>query len=466
MVTYEKLLVWERLVTRSRYLVIGKGGPAGQSELTEFRRTDGSRTYLVRERLEFWGPVLERFVVLTIDANDCFDSGHWVGTSDYSGDFRYSFRFDGRSIRGDWEGAVVGTSWNEVPSRPGNPLLGFWGPLESLLLLLRFDPQGPARQTFDAVDVEDTHHRQMTVSVERLGVEQIQVPAGRFSALHYRSERFGTCHHWIDEKGTVIRWASEGNAYRWDLDRYPSSEPLPRATQLVASGTYEVHSPAGGPRGVVPWSLEVDSKGGIRLLGEEHLDRRRGWFEGFLDPTGKWNGTSESSHWTIAEGEGLPEVHHFETFFFRRSIYVLRFRERAYPLLQSQPVGQAPFFHMVNYPIVASTWLRRLSLEPNREQRLLDFSHLGARYRGAVLELQAATAKYLGGLHVKGPNGTVPAHHFILSYPGGWVDSTFEYWTDMQFIPLRMKVNADEGAVEYELVRYDQASEEGMASLL
>ena len=35
----------------------------------------GSVSYLARERMEFWGPLLDRFVVLTFDARGRFDSG-------------------------------------------------------------------------------------------------------------------------------------------------------------------------------------------------------------------------------------------------------------------------------------------------------------------------------------------------------------------------------------------------------
>ena len=111
----------------SHYDLFGDAGRLGYTELTEFRRADGSRSYLARERMEFWGPVLERFVVLTFDADGNFDSGHWVGTSEYSPHFSYTFRFDGRAIRGDWVDSVRGSGWSEVPTRAENPVIGFWG---------------------------------------------------------------------------------------------------------------------------------------------------------------------------------------------------------------------------------------------------------------------------------------------------------------------------------------------------
>ena len=127
------------MTLHSHYDLFGESGSLGYTELTEFRRSDGSRSYLARERMEFWGPVLERFVVLTFDSDGNFDSGHWVGTSEYSPYFSYTFRFDGRAIRGDWEGSVRGRGFSEVPTRAENPVIGFWGPLDSLVLA-RFDP--------------------------------------------------------------------------------------------------------------------------------------------------------------------------------------------------------------------------------------------------------------------------------------------------------------------------------------
>ena len=163
----------------SHYDLFGDAGRLGYTELTEFRRADGSRSYLARERMEFWGPVLERFVVLTFDADGNFDSGHWVGTSEYSPHFSYTFRFDGRAIRGDWVDSVRGSGWSEVPTRAENPVIGFWGPLDSLVLG-RFEADGPDRQSFEVVDVEDSHHRLLNVTVERMGSAELEVPAGKF----------------------------------------------------------------------------------------------------------------------------------------------------------------------------------------------------------------------------------------------------------------------------------------------
>jgi len=235
---------------------------------------------------------------------------------------------------------------------------------------------------------------------------------------------------------------------------------------VIAKGIYSVYSRAGGPSGTIPWTLEADSENSIRILAKEHLDWRDSWFEGLLNSRGDWKGTSESCRWKIAEGEGIPETHNFEMFFHKQNIYLLRLRDRAYPFLQRQPVAEAPLLHLVNYPIVATTWLRPLTLEPGLRQRLSDFVHIGHRYRGAFLELQVATAEYLGKLDVDRPGGNIPGHHFILSYPGGWVDSTFEYWTDMHFIPVKARINAGEGELEYQLTHYELVEPARVAALL
>ena len=437
----------EQSILRSGYRLMGDKGPLGYTELTEFRRADGSRSFLARERMEFWGPVLERFVVLTFDPAGHFASGHWVGTSDYSPHFTYTFRFDGRVIRGDWQDTVRGAGWTEVPQRPESPLLGFWGPLESLLLA-RFDPTGPDRQSFEAADVEDSHHRLLTVTVERLRREEIQVPSGRFLTTVFRSERFGPTHHWVDEQGTLVRWSSEQDAYRWELERYPAPDPLAREARALASGTYQVSTSEGVPRGTVDWTLERTTAGDLRLVAAENLDARRSRFEGLLDPEGHWKSSVETVHWSAGEGEGPPEIHHLETFFYRERVHLLRFRDRAYPLLQSAPVTQGPpVFHPVNYPIAALFWLKRVPRVPGAEQRIEELAHIGNRYRGGGLEVQPAQVSYLGD------------DHYLLRYPGGWLDSTIEIWTDRRLVPVRMRVDAGEGVLTYRMDRYEVVDE-------
>ena len=68
-----------------------------------------------------------------------------------------------------------------------------------------------------------------------------------------------------------------------------------------------------------------------------------------------------------------------------------------------------------------------------------------------------------GPVTVEGPAGPVPGHRFELRYPGGWEDSTFEFWTDEQLVPLRLKMFAGEGELEYRLVSYTVHDEELLA---
>jgi hypothetical protein len=451
-------------VFRSRYIVAGPSGPVGYTDLADLRQADGSRTCLVRERLEFWGPVLDRFVVLTFNAAGEFDTGHWVGSSEYSGDFRYSFHHDGRTIRGDWQGSALGVCSNHVPSRPSDAVIGFWGPLESLALA-RFDPSGRSRQIVPAVDVEDTHHRAMMIEVEKLGREEIDVPAGRFWTTKYRSERFGATHHWIDDSGTVIRWASENDTFRWDLERYPAETLSIDLLEEVARGTYRVSSPAPGPAGSLTWRIDRDAAGQIHLSGEERLNLRASRFTAILGPEGGWKSCSQECDWIVPEGQGSRETHYFETFFHREQLYLLRMRPNAYPLLQGQPTSGAHFFHLVNFPIASATWLGRLLKSSGNEQPLEGFIHLANRYRGACLEAPPrATANYSFDPMGRSLQGVRAAHHFALRYPGGWNNSRFECWTDNRLIPQKAVVEAAEGQIDYELVEYDLKLAERMPS--
>jgi hypothetical protein len=88
-------------------------------------------------------------------------------------------------------------------------------------------------------------------------------------------------------------------------------------------------------------------------------------------------------------------------------------------------------------------------------------AHIANRYRGGGLEVQKAHVSYLGAAEIRGSVGTESGHHFMLRYPGGWEDSTFEFWTDEHFVPLRLKMFAGEGELEYRLVQYD-VSREGL----
>ena len=101
----------------------------------------------------------------------------------------------------------------------------------------------------------------------------------------------------------------------------------------------------------MPWSLEVDGAGGLWIFAAEELDRRTSRFEGRLDPEWNWLGSTESVDWIQSEGQGPPEIHHLETFFYRDKLHLLRFRDRAYPVLQTRSVSSPVPFHLVNYPI-------------------------------------------------------------------------------------------------------------------
>ncbi len=52
----------------SRYRVLGGGQPSGWCEFTEFRRSDGSVTYLMVEYLGFFGGGLDSFVSASFSA--------------------------------------------------------------------------------------------------------------------------------------------------------------------------------------------------------------------------------------------------------------------------------------------------------------------------------------------------------------------------------------------------------------
>ena len=118
-------------------------------------------------------------------------------------------------------------------------------------------------------------------------------------------------------------------------------------------------------------------------------------------------------------------------------------------------------FHLVNYPISAVAWLRKLP-EPG-ERSISEVAHIANRYRGGGMEVQEAKYRSFGPVTVEGPTGPVPGHRFELRYPGGWEDSTFEFWTDEQLVPLRLKMFAGEGELEYRLVSYTVHDEELLA---
>lgn len=437
----------------SEYAVFQGDARVGSCEVREFRRADGSRSYLVREHQTFFGPVLDRFMLVTLDPNGHFDSGHWVATSEFSADFSYRFHFDGSAIRGEWVDTNRGQGWADVPSPRGAPVVGFWGFPESLLLS-GFKAGGPDRQTFEAVNVEDNLHRQVSVVAERLGKSEIEVPAGKFNATRYRVDRFGDTHQWLDEAGTLIRWSSEGGDLRWDLQRYPSKAAPPRSATPVARGVYEVSARGGEPLGTLEWSLEKTAAGELELIAAEHLDERTSRFRGSLTSDLKWKGSSESVDWVKGQDKGPPGLQHFETFFYREKFHLLRFQDRAYPYLQSRAVENDVPFHLINHPVSATFWLPNVRREADQEHSIGELAIFEHNYWGPGVEVQKARAVYLGRQEVESPAGPIAGHGFKLKYPGGWHASELTYWTDSHLVPMRVKLGAGKGYRHYRLASY------------
>ena len=450
----------QQQILRSRYRLVGSDGPLGYTELTEFRRADGSRSYLARERMEFWGPVLDRFILLTFDSDGHFDSGHWVATAEYQPAFSYSFRHDGSSIRGEWEGTVVGHGTADVPASPDAPLIGFWGPLESLVLRA-FDEDGERRQIIESIDVEDTHHRQLAITVEHIGKEHIQVPAGEFEADLFHTQRFGMTRHWLDAEGVPLVWESENGTYRWELERYPTEEALARTTTPVASGAYEVSSMGEG-LGEIRWSIgrEAGRDGDLILTASSTVPARTA-LEGRLSDALEWKSSTETSVFGQGEGGGLFEIHHLDTFFLRDRMYLVRSRDRAHPLLQTTDVAAPAAFHVVDYPVTAAFWLANVDRAVMGEQELR-LTHITNRYRGSVLKAQTAHASYLGIEELEGPLGSGPAHRYSVRYPGGWDDSTFDYWTDEWLVPLKVVMKVGANPVEFRLTEYEVSDHDAL----
>ncbi|MCP5032143.1 MAG: hypothetical protein GY939_10095, partial [Actinomycetia bacterium] len=101
-----------------RYQVLADGQPPGWSELTEFRRSDGSVTYLMVEFLGFFANGLDRFVTASFTGDGDFDGGHWIATSQDGGDFDYVYSHDGRTLAGRARDRERGTVTTRVPSSP------------------------------------------------------------------------------------------------------------------------------------------------------------------------------------------------------------------------------------------------------------------------------------------------------------------------------------------------------------
>lgn len=436
----------------SQYGIYESGKRVGWTEVTEFRRPDGSRSLLTREHQEIFGPVLDRFIIITQEANGDFDSGHWVATSRYSPDFSYAFHFDGSAIRGVWEDSRRGHGRADVPSERGAPVVGFWGVLEALVLS-EFDPEGPAVQRLEAIAVEDNVHRPMTVIAERLPDTKIEVPAGKFHTRAYRVRRFADTHHWLDENGVLIRWSSEEDTYQFVLERYPSSEkPIARGA-AVATGAYAVKGRQAEPLGSIDWALEKTSERGLLLRAEGQVEGWRSRLVGTLGADRAWIGSTETVLWPQGQNSGPAMLQHVETFFYRRKFYLARFIDGAYPYLQSRVVEQPAAFQLVNYPVAATFWLNRVEREEGRKQSLSELIVLENNYWGTGADVLPAEVAYLGLEAAASPQGTVQAHKFQVDYPGGWHDFRLTYWTDERLVPLRMLVGT--GWRDYHLIRYE-----------
>jgi hypothetical protein len=241
---------------------------------------------------------------------------------------------------------------------------------------------------------------------------------------------------------------------------------LPSESIIVATGVYDVTRPGPvSPAGRVSWTLARGRDGGLLIGADEVLLSRRSRFEGRLDSAGRWTGSTETVHFTAGEGAGKPEIHHLETFFHRSRIHLVRFRDRAYPLHQSRTVeGPTPFLP-INYPVAAVTFLSDYVRTAGGEQPIAALAHIGNRYRGGGLEVQAARIRHDGGVEVEGPTGRVAGHRFQVRYDGGWNDSTVELWTDTHGVPMRANINATDGPLEYRLVNYDVKDAAGLPRL-
>jgi hypothetical protein len=328
------------------------------------------------------------------------------------------------------------------------------------LILSSFAVDGPDRQIFDAIGVEDNVHMKMKVAVERAGMEMIAVPAGSFQATRYRVQRFGDTWQWIDTEGTLLRWVSEDGRSRWDLERYPSTSPHAAETATpVAHGRYEVSfMKDGAAAGTLDWTIARTADGEMLLSADERFAERTSHFRGVLDRSHHWVGSSHTVNWH-SPPQGIPEVQHFETFFFRGRFHLLRFRDRAYPYLQSRAIQDTPPFHLIHYPVAAVFWLPALRRDTGTPQAIEPLAIIGNFYWGASAEIQPAEATYLGRQQVNLPGGAARGHRFRLTHRGGWHDSELFYQTDDRFVPVQVDVS---GFLRYRLVSYTLLDEEGL----
>lgn len=437
-------------ILHSSYGVHDESSKVGSSEVTQFLRADGSRSYLVREHMENYGPILDRFLIISYDENGDFDSGHWVATADYVPHFGYSYHFDGKAIRGRWEDSNRGQGWADVPAKRGTPVVTFWGFPESLILS-EFNPDGSDRQWFDAAGIEDNIHTPLRVLVERKAPEKLQFATGEHLATPYRVTRFGDTHHWLNQDGTLLRWVSEGGHARWELERGPEPSPPERSVSPVAKGVYLISSPDGVSIGKLDWRIGKSDAGGLLLEADEETARRSSAFRGTIDGNGRWKGSSETVNW-VTDNTGKPgaETQHFETFFYRERLHLARFRDASLPYLQSIKADRSVSFHHGDNPATAAFWLGKVVKEVGKEQRI-DAAVFENNYWGAGAEVHKVRVTYLGKTNVPGSGGRAKAHQYMLSYPGGWHDHEVRIWAGEEHVPIYVK----KGDAEYRLVDFD-----------
>jgi hypothetical protein len=423
----------------SRYRVSAGGEPSGWSEFTEFRRSDGSVTYLTVEYLGFFGGGLDRFVTASFTADGGFDGGHWIATTRDGGDFDYVFSHDGRTLVGRSKDRERGAVTTRVSSSPKRVPIGFFGPLDSLVVG-RFDSDGPSIQTIAAIGVEDGHHEALEVEVERLGRETITVAAGTFETTRYRSERYADTIHWVDDDDVVVRWESEGGAQRWDLEQAPGPFVLSGDTDnAVASGRYDITNDDGNQLGSVAWRFRRQDDGELLLESEGGDDRHVSTFVAELTEDGQFRRVIE---W-VRPANGDPGGTLFATFFHRNNAYLMRMTDGAFPYLQQIEMERSPAYHPLCLPVAAALWLRHEAHDPDKE-RICELLTFDRSPTGSLFRRDAA-------LVYEQVEGDAERHQFVLSYPAGWFMRKLEFKTDHLFIPGHASLTTRNGIAHYSL---------------
>ena len=421
----------------SRYRVLADGQSSGWSEFTEFRRSDGSVTYLMVEYLGFFGGGLDRFVTASFTADGDFDSGHWIATTRDGGDFNYAYSHDGSTLVGRSWDRERGTVTTRVPCSSKCVPIGFFGPLESLVVG-RFDLNGPSKQTIAAVGVEDGHHEALEVEVERMGRETITVAAGTFETTRYRSERYGDTMHWLDRDGVVVRWEAEGGSLRWDLEQAPGPFILSDdADNAVASGRYDITSDDGKQLGSVAWRFRRHGDGALFLESEGGDDRHVSTFLGELTIDG-W--LRRATEW-VRSAKGDPGGTLFATFFHRKNAYLMRITDGAFPYLQQIEVDRPRAYQPLCVPVAATLWLRGEAHDAEKERT----RPLATFYRSPTGSLFRRDAS----LVYEPLEGKGAGHHLTLSYPAGWFTRKLEFKTDDRFFPRYASLTTRNGLVHY-----------------